>query len=257
MKFKKQFLKIIFIVLALFCVGIMPVIFAEEVLAASTTYENQVLDLVNKERSKVGVAPLKMDKVLSDAAKIRTKEVKRKFSHTRPNGSPYYSLSSKIKGENIANGQKTPATVMKAWMNSKMHKNNILNPKYKSIGIGYLKGTSPYWVQLFSNKKAGEGNNLNSVIKPKAPSFSLVSSKKSITIHWKKVSGASGYQIYRSTKINGNYSLKKTISKGTTIKYIDKNLNKKKYFYKIRTFTTIKGKREFSKFSSIQSKTPK
>jgi len=256
MIFKNKFLKLIFIILTLFCVTISPIIFAEDVVAASTTYESQVLDLVNKERSKVGAAPLKMDNELFNAAKIRTKEIKIKFSHTRPDGSQYYSLSSKILGENIAYGQKTPSAVMKSWMNSPMHKSNILNPRYKSIGIGYLGGGSSYWVQLFSDKKAGDGNNQQTITKPKTPSFTLTSGKKTITIKWKKVSGASGYQIYRSTKINGNYTLKKTITNGNTIKYIDKNLNNRKYFYKIRSFSTINGKKEFSKFSPIKSKTP-
>ena len=47
-------------------------------------------------------------------------------------------------------------------------------------------------------------------------------SKKSITIKWKKVSGVSGYQIYRSTSKNGNYKKIKTIKKKNITSYTDK-----------------------------------
>ncbi|MDR2967657.1 MAG: CAP domain-containing protein [Methanobacteriaceae archaeon] len=258
MRRKDNFLKLILAILILFCVGIMPLIIAEEVVAVSSSYEYQVLDLVNKERLKAGVPPLVMDNDLFNAAKIRTSELKTKFSHVRPDGSQYYTVSSKIRAENIAAGQKTPASVMKTWMNSPMHRNNILNPKYKSIGIGYIGGNTPYWLQLFGEVKANEkSNNQNTVNKPKTPSFSLVSGSKKITIKWNKVSKASGYQIFRSTKLNGKYELKKTITNGNTLKYIDKNLKKKKYYYVIRSYITINGKREYSKYSSKKSKTPK
>ena len=55
-------------------------------------------------------------------------------------------------GENIAWGQKTPETVMNAWMNSEGHRANILNPNFKKLGVGYRtngQGT-PYWTQLFT-----------------------------------------------------------------------------------------------------------
>jgi hypothetical protein len=253
MEIKEKFLKPTIMLLVLFCVSITPTILAEEVNAASS-YEYQVLDLVNQERAKVGVAPLKMDNELFNAAKTRSKEIKIKFSHTRPDGSSCYSISSKVMGENIAYGRTTAKGVMDMWMNSPMHKGNILNPKYKSIGIGYYNSGSGYWVQLFSDKKANDKKV--TVKKPKTPTFTLTSGKKRITVKWNKVSDASGYQIFRSTKINGPYELKKTITNKNTVKFIDINLKKSKYFYKIKSFATINGKREFSKLSPSKSKTP-
>ena len=254
---KDKFLKLIFALLTLFCLAITPIIYIDEVFAASKSYEYQVLDLVNKERSKVGSAPLKMDNELFRAAKIRTKEIKTKFSHIRPDGSSCFSISSKLNGENIANGRKTPKTVMDIWMNSPPHRENILNPKYRSIGIGYLEGKVPHWVQLFSLKEAANKNNQKNVKILKTPTFSLFSGKKKITVKWRKDSKVSGYQIFRSTKEVGKYTLRKTISNKNTIKYVDKNLRKVKFFYSIRSFITTKGKRIFSNFASIQSKIPK
>lgn len=61
--------------------------------------------------------------------------------------------------------------------------------------------------------------------------------KKTATVSWKKVKGASGYVVYRATKKNGKYKAVKTISKGSTVKYVNKKLTKKKtYYYKVRAF---------------------
>jgi len=42
---------------------------------------------------------------------------------------------------------------MTSWMNSEGHRNNILNPNFTHIGVGYmLKNNTAYWVQLFAKK---------------------------------------------------------------------------------------------------------
>lgn len=56
--------------------------------------------------------------------------------------SGYYSGA----GENIATGQITPFEVVEDWLNSNGHRENILNPNYKYIGVG-LSGT--IWTQIF------------------------------------------------------------------------------------------------------------
>jgi len=50
-------------------------------------------------------------------------------------------------GENVAAGQGDCATVMKAWMDSKGHRSNILNPSYRHIGMGMVVGANGvrYW----------------------------------------------------------------------------------------------------------------
>lgn len=53
-------------------------------------------------------------------------------------------------GENIAQGQKSVGAVMRGWMSSKGHRQNILNKKYKSFGAGKASGPNgPYWVTDF------------------------------------------------------------------------------------------------------------
>ena len=126
---------------------------------AARTYAQQVVDLVNAEREKAGLAPLTVDADVEKAAAVRAGEIQTVFDHTRPNGSSFYTaltaqgVDYRSAGENIAWGQKTPEEVMTAWMNSAGHRANILNANYTHIGVGSVKNSAgnQYWVQLFTN----------------------------------------------------------------------------------------------------------
>ncbi len=121
-------------------------------------YIQQIVDLVNVERTKVGLAPLTLDIQLSSAAQIRAEEQYTLFSHSRPDGSAYRTvldengISYMGCGENVAYGFRNPQAVMQGWMESEGHKANILQEKFTHIGIGYYVGPNGYhyWSQLFS-----------------------------------------------------------------------------------------------------------
>ena len=72
------------------------------------------------------------------------------------------------------------------------------------------------------------------IAKPTSPKAKATKGK--ITVSWKKVTGATGYQVYRSTKKGTGYKLVGTITKGSTVKYVDKSSKKAgtKYYYKVR-----------------------
>jgi len=122
-------------------------------------YENEVIRLVNIQRSNNGLMALKTNWQLSRIARYKSKDMadKNYFSHTSPTyGSPFamiesFGLKFSAAGENIAMGQKTPAEVMTAWMNSPGHKANILSPAYTDIGVGFAKNANGvcYWTQQF------------------------------------------------------------------------------------------------------------
>jgi uncharacterized YkwD family protein/spore coat assembly protein SafA len=124
-----------------------------------SSYEQQVIKLVNAERAKAGLKPLKENWELSRVAEFKSADMRDKkyFDHNSPTyGSPFtmiknFGISYKTAGENIAAGQKTPEEVMKSWMNSPGHKANILNAGYTQIGVGYVTGGSysTYWTQQF------------------------------------------------------------------------------------------------------------
>ncbi len=110
----------------------------------------EVMRLVNVEREKTGVAPLKYYYNGQAAADIRADEISQVFSHTRPNGESCFTVLEDYNywaaGENIAYGYTTPEEVMNGWMNSDGHRSNILNPDYNCLIVGVKDG---YWVQLF------------------------------------------------------------------------------------------------------------
>lgn len=123
------------------------------------SYVDEVIRIVNEERAKQGLQPLKKNNDLCKVAGIRATETTSLFSHTRPNGESCftilkeYNISYMTVGENIAAGQQTPAEVMNAWMNSQGHRENIMNSSFGQIGVGVVKGGSYgiYWVQMFTN----------------------------------------------------------------------------------------------------------
>lgn len=115
-----------------------------------TSYEASVYAQVNAERARYGISALRLDAELCRAAEVRAREIARKFSHTRPDGSAWRTVSTLAKGENIARGHRSPDKVMAAWLTSAGHRANILRGSYGSIGVSalYINGIV-HWVQLF------------------------------------------------------------------------------------------------------------
>lgn len=121
--------------------------------------ENNVIVIVNAERAKIGLQPLKINWQLSRIARYKSQDMinKNYFSHTSPTyGSPFnmienFGIKFSAGGENIAMGQKTAVEVMNAWMNSPGHKSNILNATYTEVGVGLAKNGNGlcYWTQMF------------------------------------------------------------------------------------------------------------
>lgn len=119
----------------------------------------QILNLVNKERTKAGAADLSLDGQLNKLAQLKAEDMAKNkyFSHNSPTyGSAFdmmkaYGVAYRTAGENIAMGQKTPESVMKGWMNSSGHRANILSTAYTAMGVGVARDASGkiYWVQMF------------------------------------------------------------------------------------------------------------
>ncbi len=113
------------------------------------TFKQELFTLVNAERRKHGLTDLKIaDAEIEAYAQMRTDEIAEKFGHVRPNGdSSLLVLKEMItSGENIASGQLTPEEVLTDWLNSPVHRVNILSPNFEYLAIGF----KPYnWVQIF------------------------------------------------------------------------------------------------------------
>ena len=110
--------------------------------------EQEILKLVNIEREKAGLKPLKFWDAQYECAKIRASEITtpETFSHTRPDGRAWYTVFEDCGfddywklGENLALYFTSAEHVMygeSGWMNSPGHRANILNPDFDYIAIG-------------------------------------------------------------------------------------------------------------------------
>ncbi|NJD03303.1 MAG: SafA/ExsA family spore coat assembly protein [Ruminiclostridium sp.] len=121
--------------------------------------EDEVIRLVNVERSRQGLQTLAKNWELCRVARYKSADMANKgyFSHTSPTyGSPFkmmetFGIRFSSAGENIAYGQRSPQEVMNGWMNSPGHRSNILSPSYTQIGVGLARNSSGvlYWTQMF------------------------------------------------------------------------------------------------------------
>jgi uncharacterized protein YkwD len=112
----------------------------------TTAYATEVIRLVNVERSNNGLAALMAQTNIRDAAQKHTIDMACNFfvSHTGSDGSVFedrldlFGYYWMYAGENIAAGYATPSAVVTAWMNSSLHRANILDPEFTEIGVGYV-----------------------------------------------------------------------------------------------------------------------
>lgn len=127
-----------------------------QVSSAVTSFESEVVRLVNEIRVQNGLKPLTANWELSRVARYKSQDMRDHgyFSHTSPTyGTPFqmikaFGLSFRTAGENIAKGYATPQAVVNGWMNSSSHRANILNASYTQIGVGYV-AQGHYWTQMF------------------------------------------------------------------------------------------------------------
>ena len=120
-----------------------------------------------------------------------------------------------------------------------------------------------YYYKVRAVDEYGEYSQYSEVasvkIVPAAPATvkAARASYNSIKVSWSKVSGASGYVIYRANSENGTYSAIKTITKGTTTSFTNTGLTcGKTYYYKVKAYRTISGKKIYGTASVAFSAKP-
>lgn len=115
---------------------------------ASNISVKEVVRLTNLKRAEAGLPALTLNQTLSNAAYAKGVDMINKdyWAHTAPDGTEpwafFNSLGYKYRyaGENLARDFSNPGSAVDAWMASPSHKDNILNPKYKEIGVGVVEG---------------------------------------------------------------------------------------------------------------------
>ncbi|MBC7261538.1 MAG: CAP domain-containing protein, partial [Chloroflexi bacterium] len=132
------------------------------------SFENDLITLVNQERVRRGIPPLATNAALTTAARSHSQDMASNdfFSHIGSDGSTFAQRLVRAGytnfctgGENIAAGYSSPQAVFDAWMSSTGHRDNILNPSFRDIGVGYVYeaddrypngwGYKHYWTQDF------------------------------------------------------------------------------------------------------------
>jgi uncharacterized protein YkwD len=119
-----------------------------------------LVSLVNSERAKAGCAALTVDRKLGRAARGHSRDMAAhgRLSHRGSDGSTLVDRYARVGyawsagGENIASGYPTPEAVMAGWMDSDRHRANLLNCRFKEIGVGRA-GPGDYWTQDFGTAR--------------------------------------------------------------------------------------------------------
>jgi hypothetical protein len=109
---------------------------------------DKVISQTNSERQKLGLVPLKYNATLSQSAAAKAQDMftNNYWAHNSPEGkTPWDFFKSagyqySVAGENLAKDFYDTDGLIKAWMNSPTHRDNIVNPKYQEIGIGVVNG---------------------------------------------------------------------------------------------------------------------
>lgn len=137
-------------------------------------------------------------------------------------------------------------------------KKGVLSYTVKKAGSKKLAAGTQYEIKIASLKKNGKkttevGNqNLKVVTVTSAPSIKSAKrnkAKTAVALKWKKVSGASGYEIQMSTKAKEDFA-KVTTAKAKATSYTKKGLNKSQvYYFRMRAYKTINGKTFYSSWS--------
>ena len=121
------------------------------------------------------------------------------------------------------------------------------NSQLKKLGVADAKGIAA----CYGLKKTQEDSG---VLKKTSLTKAVGSSSTSVTLQWKKVSGAGGYEIFLSSSKNGEYRQIATVKKSSSVTYKDKSVKGgKTYYYKVRPYRVVSGVKETADLSVAQS----
>lgn len=123
----------------------------------------EMLALINAERKKAGRTQLKYSYDLDSYANLRAKELVKDFSHTRPDGTEFYSGTPYKSGvaEDIAAGFADAKNLFKSWMENPEYLKGITKAEYDKVAFGFFTDQKNkhkyYWVQLLFDEYHNNG----------------------------------------------------------------------------------------------------
>ena len=192
-------------------------------------------------------------------------------SYTIVRGSTYYGEWSPIK--NVVTASKNMSSVSISNISTKSFTGKaITQPAKLKYNGSTLKNGRDYTVSYSSNKKVGtatikftgKGSYGGVVTKTfkinpaKQNIQKLTSKSRSFFVDWAQKGSATGYEIQYATNSKFSGAKKVTVTNNKTDKKtISKLSGKKKYYVRVRSYTTIKGKKYYGAWSSTKSVTTK
>ena len=107
---------------------------------------------------------------------------------------------------------------------------------------------------VLTNKSINQINKRQSNSKPaKVKSVKLAAKKKKLNVKWKKISGATGYEVVYATN-NKFTKNEKTVTVKKNKVTLKRLKSKKKYFVKVRAYKTVNGSTYYGKWSKVVKK---
>ena len=192
-------------------------------------------------------------------------------SYTNRNGKVYYGAWSDVKSIKTANNDITKATVSGIFTKAFTGKAITQNVTVK-VGNTVLKNGTDYTVSYSNNKKVGKatvkitgkgkyGGVITKTFKinPAKQEIQKITAKsKAFFVDWAQKGSATGYEIQYATNSKFTSAKKVTITnKNTDTKTISKLSGKKKYYVRVRSYTTVKGTKYYGAWSASKSVTTK
>ena len=131
-------------ILSVILVFVLGILF--QPITAKAAKEDDIVALMNNARAQQGLGAVSLDSTLTGIAQTRAVECSTRFSHVRPNGKAWYTVSRSTNAENLAHAvndaQQKPENVVLAWLLSPTHKANVMRKNCTSVGIAYYQGAN-------------------------------------------------------------------------------------------------------------------
>ena len=192
-------------------------------------------------------------------------------SYTNVNGKVYYGAWSDVKSIKTANNDITKASVSGISTKAFTGKAITQNVTVK-VGNTVLKNGTDYTVSYSNNKKVGKatvkitgkgkyGGVITKTFKinpAKQEIQKLTAKSKAFFIDWAQKGSATGYEVQYATNSKFTSAKKVTITNNKTDKTtVSKLSGKKKYYVRVRSYTTVKGTKYYGAWSASKSVTTK
>jgi hypothetical protein len=170
------------VLLFLIALGVQSLVIKSPSSQVGAVIAGVLVDLANQDRVAEGLATLAVSKTLQEAAQKKADDMAAReyFAHESPDGkSPWYWFGQagydfRFAGENLAVYFSDSEEVEKAWMNSPLHRANILSSHFTEVGIALAHGTyqgheTTFVVQMFGQPASAQSATVASAPAASAP----------------------------------------------------------------------------------------